>query len=464
MSTTIELKQTSRRLGADTQTPISLFMQITRDNPNALLLESAEVDGRWGRYSVIACDYLLDLSCREGTLHLDIADERLLSLSELEGLPFVEGLRQVMQRLEIVPEDASQAPITRALYGYFGYEMAAVFQPKLASTLNVADAEARLVLAGSVLVFDHVYNRLTQLSLGPVRDMHDRAPGEGGAFRVGEVERHPGREQYEEGVRHVRELLHQGEAIQIVGSTQASAPFEGDSLTLYRRMRGINPSPYMFYMRFPGIELFGSSPEVMVRCTDGRLLLSPIAGTRRRGEDDVEDSRLAAELLKDPKECAEHVMLVDLGRNDLGRVARPDSVRVERLMEIERFSHVMHMTSRVTASLERGLDALDVLAASFPAGTVSGAPKVRAMEIIHEIEDAPRGPYAGCLGWIGLDRGSVHMDTGITIRSMWVRDGKLHWQSGAGLVYDSDPGKEWQECCNKGRIMETILAADSEMF
>lgn len=462
MPDTIQLQQTSRRLGADTQTPISLFIQITRDNPNALLLESAEVDGRWGRYSVIACDYLLDLSCRNGLLHLEIADDRLQTLAEAEGLPFVEGLREVIRRLEVIPADASQAPITRALYGYLGYEMAAVFQPKLAETLDVADAEARLVLAGTVLVFDHVYNKLTQLSLGEERALGAAVPAGEGPVSVGEPAYSPNKENYEQAVRRVRELLHEGEAIQVVGSSQVSAPFEGDSFTIYRRMRSLNPSPYMFYMRFPGIELFGSSPEVMVRATDGRLQLSPIAGTRRRGADDVEDAQLAAELLQDPKERAEHVMLVDLGRNDLGRVARPDSVRVERLMEIERFSHVMHMTSRVTASLERGRDALDVLASTFPAGTVSGAPKVRAMEIIHELEEKPRGPYAGCLGWIGLDHDAVHLDTGITLRSMWVRGGRLYWQTGAGLVYDSDPEAEWQECRNKGRIVDAVLAMDPE--
>ncbi len=463
MSTKISLQQSSRRLGADTQTPISLFMQLTRENEFALLLESAEVDGRWGRFSVIACDYLLDVSCRDGLLHLEIADERLEPLAELEGMPFMEGVRGVMDALAIVPADFSQAPITRALYGYFGYEMAAVFQPKLAQTLDVADAEARLVVAGTVLVFDHVYNHLTQLSLGKHREMKPVLNPEPAPIRVGEVTRRPDEGGYKEAVRRVRELLHQGEAIQVVGATQASAPFEGDPFTLYRRMRSMNPSPYMFFMRFPGIVLFGSSPEVMVRCADGRLQLSPIAGTRRRGQDDVEDAELAADLLKDPKECAEHVMLVELGRNDLGRVARPDSVKVERLMEVERFSHVMHMTSRVTASLAQGRDALDVLAATFPAGTVSGAPKVRAMEIIHELEEVKRGPYAGCIGWIGLDDDAVHMDTGITIRSMWVRDGRIFWQMGAGLVYDSDPDKEWQECRNKGRIIDAILAADESL-
>ena len=197
----------------------------------------------------------------------------------------------------------------------------------------------------------------------------------------------------------------------------------------------------------------------MVQCTGGHLLLAPIAGTRKRGRNAAEDEALADDMQRDPKERAEHVMLVDLGRNDLGRIAEGGSVKVRRLMDIERFSHVMHMTSRVTAELAPGRDALDVLAATFPAGTVSGAPKVRAMEIIHGLEQVPRGPYAGCIGWMGLDHDAVHLDTGITIRSMWLRDGKLNWQTGAGLVYDSQPEHEWAECRNKGRIIDAVLTA-----
>ena len=230
--------------------------------------------------------------------------------------------------------------------------------------------------------------------------------------------------------------------------------------SLYRRLRRINASPYMFHMALPGMTLFGSSPEVMVRCTAGTLQLSPIAGTRRRGRDDLEDARLAAELRADPKEQAEHVMLVDLGRNDLGRVARPGSVRVERYMDVERFSHVMHLTSSVTARLADGLDAVDVLASAFPAGTVSGAPKLRAMEIIRSVEGRGRGPYAGCIGWIGLDHESVNLDMGIAIRSMWHKEGTLFWQAGGGIVHDSDPELEWKEVCNKSAVMRLALEGE----
>lgn len=472
----VRLPRSVRALPSDMDTPISLFLACAGDR-EAFLLESAEVDGRWGRYSVLGCDFACVFSCRGGTLRVDVRDERLGTLKTLEGSPFVDGLRAAMAAL--VLEQEPQAgngsaspelpPITRALYGYFGFECAALFNPKLASAFPdmPADAEACLVLPATLLVFDHLYHNLFQVSLGEHRELPERA-----AYAHGERPRSsapcpeatasPDQAGYEDRVRRVRDLLRQGEAIQVVPSTRFSAPFAGDPFTLYRRMRRVNASPYLFFMRLPDITLFGSSPEVMVRCSGGRLLLSPIAGTRRRGGDDLEDARLAAELREDPKERAEHVMLVDLGRNDLGRIARSGSVKVERLMEVERFSHVMHLTSRITASLDDGLDALDVLAATFPAGTVSGAPKIRAMEIIATVEDQPRGPYAGCIGWLGLDADSVNLDTGITIRSMWLRQGTLNWQAGAGIVFDSDPAAEWLECRNKAAIMRTVFENDKE--
>lgn len=463
----VRLKQRARWLPSDMDTPISLFLAFA-GNREALLLESAEVDGRWGRYSVLCCDFLLILSCREGKLKVDVRDERLRDLEQASGRPFLEGVRQVMCALDLQADPHVELPpITRALYGYFGYETAALFNPKLAALRPemTGDAEACLVLPSTVLVVDHLYNRLCQVSLGEHRDFPSAGTDPAGARRAlntgdtagGPIRVSTGQADYEARVLHIRDRLHRGEAIQVVPSTRFSTPFSGDPFTLYRRMRRTNASPYMFFMRLPEITLFGSSPEVMVRCSGGKLQLSPIAGTRRRGRDEVEDAALAAELQQDPKERAEHVMLVDLGRNDLGRAARPGSVKVERLMEVERFSHVMHLTSRVTARLAENLDGLDVLGATFPAGTVSGAPKIRAMEIIAETERLPRGPYAGCIGWLGLDKDSVNLDTGITIRSMWLRDGILNWQAGGGLVFDSNPKAEWEECCNKAAIMRLIL-------
>ncbi len=457
----IVLRQSCSLLEGDVDTPISLFLGMVGSG-QGILLESAEVDGRWGRYSIIGFNFLLRLGCAAGRLEVAVRDPRLAALKELEGMPFIEGVRAVMRRLTIEPDPdfANQPPITRALYGYMGYGVAGLLEPKLAPVLRAEAAEACLALPGTVVVFDHLYNRLTMLSLTDRnglridRSVLDRAPQ---TPEVGPTRAVPDEAAYKRAVERTREMIRQGEAIQVVLSTRFQASFNGDPFTLYRRLRRINPSPYMFFMRLPGVSLLGSSPEVMVRCSKGRLQVSPIAGTRPRGVDDVEDARLAAELLDDPKERAEHVMLVDLGRNDLGRIAAPGTVQVERFMEVEKFSHVMHLTSRVTADLAEGHDALDVLAATFPAGTVSGAPKVRAMEIIAEAEGQPRGPYAGCIGWFGLDRDSVSLDTGITIRSMWVREGQVHWQAGAGIVFDSKPAAEWKECCNKAAAMRAAL-------
>ena len=458
---TVGLRQNVRWLPADMDTPISLFMGMAKGK-DGILLESAEVDGRWGRYSILATDMALCLSCRGGRLAVDVRDARLEPLAGYDGMPFVEGVRGVMRSLEIIPDpSAVLPPITRSLCGYFGFGMAGLFNSKLASALRPEDAECILCLPGTMMLFDHMYNRLAQVSLGdhqPVfgshAAMYAELPSEGIEEEM--VSSAPGGEGFMSVVERIKELLRQGEAIQVVPSVNFSAPFGGDPLTLYRRMRCGNASPYMFFMRIPGITLFGSSPEVMVKCDGGRLLTAPIAGTRRRGRTVAEDDALAEELLADPKERAEHMMLVDLGRNDLGRLAVPGSVEVERLMMVERFSHVMHLTSRVTAQLEEGLDALDVLAATFPAGTVSGAPKLRAMEIIAEMEGRPRGPYAGCIGWLGLDKDAVHLDTGITIRSMWVKDARLNWQAGAGIVFDSDPALEWKEVRNKSAIMRQV--------
>lgn len=457
------LRQRARWLPADMDTPISLFLGMA-GNGDGILLESAEVDGRWGRYSVLACDMALVLTCREGRLAVDIRDDRLAPLAAHDGQPYVTGLRALMRQLRITPPEGMDVPpITRALYGWLGFGMARLFHPTLAGVMPEDEAEAALVLPGTVLLFDHLYNRLCQISLGEHREVSSgRQTAEAPLPDVGEVTASPDEAGYKAVVERIRAMLHAGEAIQVVPSVRFSTPFAGDAFTLYRRMRRYNASPYMFYMKIGDMTLFGSSPEVMVRCTRGRLQLSPIAGTRRRGRDDAEDARLAQELRDDPKERAEHVMLVDLGRNDLGRVARPGSVSLERCMEVERFSHVMHLTSRVTAQLDEGKDALDVLAATFPAGTVSGAPKVRAMQIIREMEGRGRGPYAGCVGWLGLDKDAVHLDTGITIRSMWLRDGELCWQAGGGIVHDSDPELEWKEVCNKSAIMRLALRNEEE--
>jgi anthranilate synthase component I len=460
--TQISLEQKGQWLPADVQTPISLFLGLVGHKPG-ILLESAEVDGRLGRFSILAWDYLLTVACREGVLRVNAVDERLKPLENLSGMPFLDGLRQVMASVRVLPEAGFEdlPAIARGLCGYFGYGLAGMFEPKLASVLPPEKAEATLVLPGNVVLFDHLKHRCCHLTLTArkLAALNQKAIyREMEPPKVGPVYTYPDQAGFVSAVAKAKQDIHAGEAIQAGLSTRFSAPFEGEPFYLYRRLRQINPSPYMFFMRLPRLTLLGSSPELLVRCQDGKLTTCPIAGTRPRGADEEADAALAAELLADPKERAEHVMLVDLGRNDLGRIAAPGTVKVDKFMQVERFSHVMHITSYVTALLKDGLDAVDVLSSTFPAGTVSGAPKVRAMEMIAELENLDRGPYAGAIGWLGLDEGRVDLDTGITIRSLWVRDGQVHWQAGAGIVFDSEPEKEWIECQNKAKAVGLALS------
>jgi len=456
----LELQQFARIYPADTQTPISLYMDLVGDEPG-ILLESAEVDGRLGRYSLIAWDFRLLLDCQHGRLRVRFDDQRLDPLGQLDGREFLTGLEELMAALTLLkPEGFGDVPaLTRSLVGSFGYGLSALLEPALRPHLSPGSAHCLLALPGQQILFDHLHQRCLYLSLDDKRSPESR-PRSSGHDRepcLGPVLESPGRDDFCHGVSQTKELINSGEAIQIVLSTRFQAPFSGDPFILYRRLRQANPSPYMFYLRLPETTIVGSSPELMVRCTDGRLQLRPIAGTRPRGRDAQEDRRLAEELLGDDKERAEHVMLVDLGRNDLGRVAQPGSVQVERFMQVERFSHVMHLTSYISAGLLSGCGHMDVLRAAFPAGTVSGAPKIRAMQIIAETEPFERGPYAGAIGWLGLDRDQVNLDTGITIRSFWIEDGHMTWQSGAGIVSDSEPEREWEECQNKSKVIRHIL-------
>ena len=264
-------------------------------------------------------------------------------------------------------------------------------------------------------------------------------------------------------VNRVKEQLRQGEASQVVLSTPFSAPLAESPFSLYRRLRRINPSPYMFYLRTPEGTLLGSSSDVLVSCEAGKLKLCPTAGIRPRSHDLLQDALFGDELLQDSGEKAEHAMLVDLGRSDLGRIAETGSVVLERFMELERFSNAMHLTSRISAKLREKLDALDVVAATLPSGIVSGVPKNRAIEIIAQEEDLPRGPYGGAVGWLGLDPDAVHLDFGIIIRSLWIRDGQIRWQAGTGIVHDSDAGKEWLECLRRAdAVKRAVMGLDEE--
>ena len=467
----IQLQQYGQIYPADTQTPISLYMDLIGGDPG-ILLESAEVDGRLGRYSLIAWDFRALVHCKQGQLEVESKHSDLDFINSYQGKDFIPGLRELLQVLEITPPENMQdlPALTRSLLGFFGYGLISLTEPKLAKCLHPGDAQSTLVLPGKQILFDHLHQRCIFLNLdnGEKSDLESRTrvQTQKSGFEIGEIENIPGKEDYCQNVQKTKELIQAGEAIQVVLSTRFQTPFSGDPFQIYRRLRQTNPSPYMFYLNLPSLTLLGSSPELMVRCSESILQERPIAGTRPRGENPKQDEEMASELLEDPKERAEHVMLVDLGRNDLGKLAAPGSVQVEKLMQVEKFSHVMHLTSYLKAKLQPHLDSTDILLSTLPAGTVSGAPKIRAMEIIAQMEPLPRGPYAGAVGWLGTDPDTVNLDTGITIRSMWIKDGYLYWQACAGIVNDSVPEKEWEECQNKSKVIKKILAQDggSDVF
>ncbi|MFP5349185.1 MAG: anthranilate synthase component I, partial [Gammaproteobacteria bacterium] len=369
---------------------------------------------------------------------------------------------------------------TGGLVGYFGYETVRYVEPKLGALAKddtIGAPDILLMVSDEVVVFDNlagklyvvihvnpaikdayaVANRRLDELVARLREGLPEPVLSGSARAVGESDFVSGFTQsaFEAAVERAREYIRAGDIMQVVLSQRLSIPYAAAPLDLYRALRTLNPSPYMYFLDLKALHIVGSSPEILVRLEDDNVTVRPIAGTRRRGHDEAEDRRFEQELLADPKELAEHLMLVDLGRNDIGRVAQTGSVRVTDQMVIERYSHVMHIVSNVVAKLKQGLDAIDVLRATFPAGTVSGAPKVRAMEIIGELEPVKRGVYAGAVGYLGW---SGNMDTAIAIRTAVIKDGTLYIQAGAGIVADSVPALEWKETMNKARAVFRAVA------
>ncbi len=456
----ITIQQFGTIYPADTQTPISLYLDFVGHQPG-ILLESAEIDKRFGRYSLIAWDFRFILEYNQSRVKCQAFDPRLDPISVCSDSRSLSCLKSILKQIEIkAPTNIETLPaITRSLLGFFGYAFSGLLEPRLSQNFDSDDPHSILFLAGQQILFDHFYHQCVFLNLDQDKQQENTRADRNHHLtpEIGSIKTTPEKKSFCSQVASIKDLIQEGEAIQVVLSRQHQADFSGDPFVLYRRLRQFNPSPYMFYINLPEITLVGSSPELLVRCSDKNLRERPIAGTRPRGRTSEKDRGLAEELLKDSKECAEHVMLVDLGRNDLGRIAVPGSVKVDKFMQIERFSHVMHMTSSISAHLSPDLDCVDILQAAFPAGTVSGAPKIRAMEILAEIEDLDRGPYAGGIGWLGLDSATVNLDIGITIRSLWIKDNTIYWQAGAGIVNDSEPSKEWRECQNKTMIIQKII-------
>jgi len=471
----------------DLETPISAALKFA-DEENVFLLESAEAAERFGRYSFLGFDPKRTLSYKDGLYTVIDAD----GVREVAAKDPFRGLAEMVGKKSIVPLPNLPAFVGGAV-GYFSYD-AVRYLEKLpdapSDELNVP--EAYFAVTDTLIVFDHLRHKVLVISLIDAAGLRD-VEGEGfaaayrraaddirrvterlaaptarrslpsgdGAF---EVSSNFTRAGYEEAVERAKEYIRAGDAFQIVPSQRFFAEVgDLDPFLLYRGLRTVNPSPYMTYLKLGDLALVGASPEPLVRVEGRRVMTRPIAGTRRRGATPEEDALLAEELLADPKERAEHVMLVDLGRNDLGRVAEIGTVRLESFMEIERYSHVMHIVSTVEGDLRKDLTALNALAAAFPAGTVSGAPKVRAMEIIAELEPTRRGPYAGATGYYGVDG---RLDTCITLRTALLKDDRAYFQAGGGVVADSVSGLEYEETRNKAGAMVRALevARSQEMW
>ena len=460
---------------ADLDTPLSIYLKLA-NRSNTYLLESVVGVERFGRYSFIGLATPIRIRAvgrLVTVMHGDAVTER--SQAE-DPLQFV---RQFLSRYKIA-EPPGLPRFCGGLVGYFGYDTVRWIEPKLSGgwlkrdplgcpdMLLLVSEELAVVdnLTGKLYLvvfadpskpraWDDAQARLREL-LGALRLPLPHPPEVRGADEA--IESNFGADAFKAAVERAIRYIHDGDAMQIVLSQRLSRPYSASPLSLYRALRAVNPSPYMFYFDFGEFHVVGASPEILVRLEHGTVTVRPIAGTRRRGKTPEEDAALADELSADPKERAEHVMLVDLGRNDVGRVAAVGSVKVTETMAIERYSHVMHIVSNVEGRLREGLDAVDVLRASFPAGTVSGAPKVRAMEIIDELEPEKRGIYAGAVGYLGFHG---DMDLAIAIRTAVVKDGRLHVQAGAGIVADSVPESEWQETRAKARAV--LRAAEIAM-
>ncbi len=467
-----------RELLADQETPVSAYEKIRRHfaGQPVFLLESVEGGEHIARYSFIGGAPHAILRSTGRRVSIAYADGRVVEKSNADGL---EELRALMAGFKPVADPALPRFFGGAV-GYIGYDAIAQFEPRvpLARGPGLDWPDLFMGVTDSLLIFDHTRHTLkvvVNVHTGgdPVRAYDDavaridalcRALAAPQPHQLLDVNERPAplaarsnltAPQFEDMVNRAKEYIRAGDIIQTVLSQRFEVDHTGDPLDVYRALRCVNPSPYMYCLEFGDRSVVGSSPEIHVRCEDGQVEVRPIAGTRPRAADPAEDRRLGEELLADPKERAEHIMLVDLGRNDLGRVSRYGSVRVPELMVIERYSHVMHIVSDVTGELSPAHDAYDLMRATFPAGTVSGAPKIRAMEIIGELEPTRRGPYAGAVGYFGFDG---NLDSCITIRTALLAGGKAYVQAGAGIVADSDPRKEYEETCNKARAMLAALA------
>ncbi|NOT83276.1 MAG: anthranilate synthase component I [Methylococcaceae bacterium] len=459
-----------REILADLDTPLSAYLKLA-DGAYSYLFESVQGGEQWGRYSIIGlpCKTVVKITGNEIVLeHEGVVQE---TFTHDNPLVWIESFKQRYKVLDI----EGMPRFNGGLVGYFGYETIHYIEPRLKNSdkpdpLGCPDillmvSEEMLVfdnLSGKLLLMTHAnpeqpdaYNlaheRLNQLAIN-LRELQAKPAKHPHPKQVKEADFISGftEQGFKDAVIKAKEYITDGDIMQVVLSQRMTIPFTAAPINLYRALRCLNPSPYMFYLNLRDFHIVGSSPEILVRLEDDMVTVRPIAGTRKRGATPEQDLALEQELLADPKELAEHLMLIDLGRNDAGRVSEIGTVQLTDKMIVERYSHVMHIVSNVTGQLQAGKDAFDVLAATFPAGTVSGAPKIRAMEIINELEPVKRGIYAGAVGYIAW---SGNLDTAIAIRTAVIKNQQLTIQAGAGIVYDSVPQSEWDETINKARAI-----------
>ncbi len=463
-----------REVLADLDTPLSTYMKLA-GAPYTYLLESVQGGEQWGRYSIIGLPCRRVVRVHGHRISVSLDGEQTESFEHEDPLAWVDAFHASFR----APDTDGLPRFTGGLVGYFGYDTVRYIEPRLGPCKApdpLAVPDILLMVSDEVVVFDNLRGRLyVVVHADPgVEDAYRRATARADEIaeslqrglptrtispstEVTEADFVSGftREGFENAVRRIKDYIVDGDVMQVVISQRLSVPFEAEPLDLYRALRSLNPSPYLYYLHLDDFHIVGSSPEILVHMADGNVTVRPIAGTRRRGANAAEDAELERELLADPKELAEHLMLIDLGRNDISRVAEIGSVKVTEKMTVERYSHVMHIVSNVTGRMLPGMRAIDALRATFPAGTLSGAPKIRAMEIIDELEPVKRGVYAGAVGYLGW---SGAMDTAIAIRTAVIKDGELHIQAGAGIVADSVPETEWEETMSKGRAIFRAVA------
>ncbi|MBB5209711.1 anthranilate synthase component I [Chiayiivirga flava] len=464
-----------REVLSDLDTPLSVYLKLA-DGPNTYLFESVEGGETWGRHSIIGLPAKRSYEFRGHTLTVREFGEAIETRDVADPLAEVEALRAAHD----VPKIDGLPAFTGGLVGYFGFESIGYIEPRFATTDKpdqLGTPDILLLLSDEVAVFDNLKGRLYLIVHAEAAQPRAFAQAQRRLDALVHRLRHAGasypdvldpstldetdfvsgftRDGFIAAVEKSKEYIRAGDIFQVVLSQRLSVPFRARPVDVYRALRALNPSPYMYFLDLGATQIVGSSPEILVRQQGGTVTVRPIAGTRPRGATHEEDLALEAELLADPKERAEHLMLIDLGRNDAGRVSKPGTVQVGEQFVIERYSHVMHIVSEVTGQLRDGLSYADVLKATFPAGTVSGAPKIRALEVIRELEPIKRNIYSGAVGYINWWGDA---DTAIAIRTAVIQDGRLHVQAGAGIVYDSDPAKEWDETMNKGRALFRAVA------